>query len=170
MKKSTIATSLACVLFIPALVFGQAGSSAQIHGVITDAAAAVAPGAQIKAIQRETGQTRTTVSNADGSYVLADLPVGPYQVEVTEPGFETYVQSGVILQVGANVQLNAKLQVGSISQRLEVSADATMVDTQDTSVSQVIDQRRIVDLPLNGRLATDLIVCSLFATPAFKRG
>jgi hypothetical protein len=160
MKMTTIATSFVCVLLIPALAFGQAVSSAQIHGVITDAAGAVAPGAQIKAVQRETGQTRNTVSSADGSYLLANLPVGPYQVEVTVQGFETYVQSGIILQVGANVQINATLKVGSVSQHMEVSADATMVDTQDTSVSQVIDQRRIVDLPLNGRQATDLILLS----------
>ncbi|MGH9786426.1 MAG: carboxypeptidase regulatory-like domain-containing protein, partial [Terriglobia bacterium] len=93
-----------------------------------------------------------------GSYVLANLPVGPYKFEVSAPGFSNYAQSGITLQVGNNVQINVTMQVGTIAQDVQVSADATMVETKDTSISQVIDQRRIIALPLNGRQATDLIL------------
>jgi len=120
----------------------------------------VIPNAQIKARQTGIGQVRSTASNSDGSYVLPNLPVGPYSIEVTAPAFNSYVQSGVVLQVGNNVQINVTLQVGAVTQELRVSANAAMVETQDTSISEVVDQRRIVDLPLNGRQATDLIVLS----------
>ncbi len=138
----------------------QAVSNAEIHGVVTDPSGAVIAGAQIKATQSETGQMRTTVSNTDGSYVLPNLPVGPYSLEVSSQAFGGYVQSGIILQVGNNVQINISLQVGAVTQQLQVSANAAMVETQDTSISEVMDQRRIIDLPLNGRQATDLIVLS----------
>jgi len=163
MKQFTLATSIVavlCTLLIPSAAFGQAVSTAEIHGVVTDAAGALVADAQIRAIQKDTAQVRTTVSGADGSYVLPNLPVGPYTLEAASPGFKTSVQTGLILQVGNNVQVDVALQLGSVSQQLEVAADATMVETQDTSVSQVIDQRRIVNLPLNGRQATDLILLS----------
>ena len=160
MKRSILAAWIVAVILIPALAHAQAVSNAQIHGVITDASGAVVPGAQVKATHTETGQARTTVSASDGSYVLPNLPVGPYSLEVTSQAFRNYVQSGIVLQVGNNVQINVVLQVGAVSQEVQVAADAAMVETQDTSISEVIDQRRIIDLPLNGRQATDLILLS----------
>src|SRR6266568_3484808 len=146
------------VLFSPSLANAQAVANAQIHGLITDPTGAVVSGVQIKVTQKETGQVRTTVSGDDGSYVLPNLPVGPYTLETTAQAFKTHMQSGIILQVGNNVQINVQLQVGTVNQDVQVMANASMVETQDTSISEVIDQRRIVDLPLNGRQATDLIV------------
>jgi len=83
-----------------------------------------------------------------------------YRVEVSAPSFGTYVQSGITLQVGNNVEIDVTLQLGSLTQQVQVAADAAMVETQHTSVSQVIDQRRITELPLNGRQPTDLILLS----------
>jgi len=158
MKRSIVAALL--VIVAPSPVLAQAVANAQIHGAVSDQTGAVAPGVQIKAKQIETGQVRTTVSNNDGSYVLPNLPVGPYSLEVTAPSFNTYVQSGIVLQVGNNVLVNVTLQLGAVTQELRVSANGAMVETQDTSISEVVDQRRIVDLPLNGRQATDLILLS----------
>jgi hypothetical protein len=138
----------------------QAVASAEIHGAVSDPSGAVIAGAQIKATQSGTGRAHTTVSNTDGSYVLPNLPVGPYSLEVSNQGFGSYVQSGIILQVGNSAQINVSLQLGAVTQQLQVSANAAMVETQDTSISEVVDQRRIIDLPLNGRQATDLIVLS----------
>ena len=117
-------------------------------------------GAQIRAIQTDTGQVRTTVSANDGSYVLPNLPIGAYRLEVSAAAFNSYVQSGITLQVGNNVQINVPLQVGNINQQVSVQSNAEMVETQETAISQVVDQRRIVDLPLNGRQVTDLIALS----------
>jgi hypothetical protein len=163
MKHFTTATWMAGIVLMilsPNRIAAQAVSNAQIHGVIVDSSGAVVPDAQVKATQTETGQLRNTVSTSDGSYVLPDLPVGPYTLEITRQSFRNYIQSGIILQVGNNVQINVTLQVGITSQEVQVQADAAMVETQDTSISEVIDQRRIIDLPLNGRQATDLIILS----------
>jgi Carboxypeptidase regulatory-like domain len=138
----------------------QAVANAEIHGVVLDTSGAVVSGAQIKATQTETGYTQTTISGGDGLYSMPNLPVGAYKIDVVGQAFKSYTQTGILLQVGNNVQINIALQVGSVSEHIDVSADAAMVQTQDTAISQVIDQRRIVDLPLNGRQATDLILLS----------
>ncbi|MGH9352384.1 MAG: carboxypeptidase regulatory-like domain-containing protein, partial [Terriglobia bacterium] len=158
---------LAGLLFVMPIVLGTAGiaraqavASAQIHGVITDPSGGVIPGAQVQATETNTGQLRATVSNASGAYVLPNLPVGPYRLAVISRGFRTHIQSGIVLQVGDNIQANITLQVGAVSQQVQVSAGAEMVQTEDTSVSEVIDQRRINDLPLNGRQVTQLILLS----------
>jgi hypothetical protein len=138
----------------------QAVNNAQIRGVVQDSSGAVVTGAQIKATHTDTGETRSTASAADGSYLLPDLAIGSYSLEVTSAAFSKYVQSGIVLEVGQNVQINIPLTVGTVAQEVHVSANAAMVETQDTSISEVIDQKRIIDLPLNGRQATDLIALS----------
>src|SRR5260370_2879781 len=148
----------ALLLLAAPCLFGQATSVVQISGVITDSNGGVIPNARIKARQTDTGLERSTVSEPDGSYTLSNLPVGPYRLEAAVDGFRTYVQTGIVLQVNTNPVINVTLQVGSLSQEVEVSANATMVETQTNGVSQVIDQRRAVELPLNGRQATQLIL------------
>ena len=89
------------------------------------------------------------------------LPVGrAHRLEVNAPSFNTYVQTGIDLHVGDNVLINVKLEVGAVTQQVSVEANAAMVSTQETSISEVVDQQRIVELPLNGRQATDLIALS----------
>jgi hypothetical protein len=138
----------------------QTVANATIQGGVTDATGAAVPNASVKAVQTDTGQVVKTTTGVDGAYVLPNLPVGPYRLEAGAPSFSTYVQSGITLQVGNNVRINIVLQLGTVTQDVRVSANAAMVETQDTSVSEVIDQRRITDLPLNGRQATDLILLS----------
>jgi hypothetical protein len=142
------------------LALGQAVNNAQIHGVVLDPSGAAVPGAQVAAASTSTGATENTVSGPDGNFVLADLQIGGYTLEVTASGFNKYRQTGIFLQVGQNVEVNVSLKIGAASQVVQVSADAAMVETQDTSISEVMDQQRIVDLPLNGRQATDLILLS----------
>src|SRR3989442_1508655 len=79
-------------------IFGQAVSTIQISGVVQYASGAVVPGATITAKQTETGFSRSAVSDADGTYVMAQLPIGPYQLNVDKPGFKTYVQKGIVIQ------------------------------------------------------------------------
>lgn len=155
-----VIAAAALILGCHASLYAQAVSNATIHGEVTDPTGAAIPNAQVKAIQTNTGQISSTTTGADGAYILPNLPVGPYRLEVTAASFSNYVQSGIVLHVGNNVQINVPLQVGAVSQQVEVAANAAMVETQDTSVSAVIDQQRIVDLPLNGRQATDLILLS----------
>jgi hypothetical protein len=171
-KSGRILLVASIMLCFPQALLPQSSGGAQISGLITDQSSAVVANAEVKAIQSETGQVRTTLSSASGSYIFPNLPVGPYKLEVVAQGFQHYIQSGIVLAVGNNIQVNVLLQVGNVSQEVDVSAEAGLVQTQETSVSELVDQRRIVDLPLNGRQATQLILLSGGAanSPAFASG
>src|SRR5579871_2801142 len=146
------------------VAWGQGASTAQINGTVRDASGLAVPDAQIKAIQNATGATRTVASAADGSFVLPNLAIGPYTLEVTKEGFSKYVQAGIVLQVDSNPTIDVPLKLGSVSEQVLVQADAAMVETHSTGVGTVVDQQRVVDLPLNGREATQLIFLSGMAT------
>jgi len=140
------------------IAWGQA--TAQIHGVVQDMSGAAVAGATVKATQTETGLTRTATSEADGGYVLTNLPIGPYNVEFTKDGFTTVVQSGIVLQVNSDPAVTVALRVGAVTERVNVEANATQVETRSVGVGTVIENQRILDLPLNGRQPTDLITLS----------
>jgi hypothetical protein len=156
--------SLAIGLLLCAGAWAQAASTAQINGTVRDSSGLAVPGADIKATQTTTGAVRTAVSAADGAYVLPNLPIGPYVLEITKEGFSKYVQSGIVLQVDSNPSVDVNLKVGSVTEQVLVQADAAMVETHSTGVGTVVDQKRVVDLPLNGRQATQLIFLSGMAT------
>jgi hypothetical protein len=143
----------------------HAQSTAQIQGTIQDATGAAVPGAEIRATQTETATVRTAISGADGAYVLPNLPIGPYRLEVAKPGFSKFVQTGIVLQVESQPTVDVSLKVGNVSEQVEVQANAALVETQSTNVGSVIDNRRILELPLNGRQATDLIQLAGAAIP-----
>lgn len=160
------------VLCLPHLLLSQSSGAAQISGTIFDQTSAVVPNAQVKMIQDNTGQVKSTASSANGAYMLSNLPVGPYTLDVTASGFRHYIQKGIVLAVGDQVQLPVALTLGAVTQEVEVSAEANMVQTQETSISNLVDQQRIIDLPLNGRAATQLILLSggAASSPAFSFG
>src|SRR5881398_815399 len=134
-----------------------AQATAQISGSVKDQSGAVLPGVEITATQTGTGIARTTVTNETGSYVLPNLPLGPYRVEAALPGFRSYVQMGIVLQVNSSPEINIQLAVGQVSEQVEVQANAALVETRNVGVGQVIENQRILELPLNGRSVTDLI-------------
>src|SRR5437868_10102967 len=153
-----LSLSTICCLTPPNLARAQAVAIAQVSGNVTDQSGSAIPNAQVTMTETDKQAVHTAVTNAQGQYVLPSLPVGPYRLEVSANGFKNYVQSGIQLQVNQNIQINASMQVGSISERVEVSAIASMVETKETSVASTIDQQRINELPLNGRQATQLIL------------
>jgi hypothetical protein len=138
----------------------QAVAIAQVSGVVTDPSGSAIPGAQVTITETARGTARNITTDAQGRYTFPNLPVGPYSLTVSAAGFKSYTQSGITLQVGNNVQIDVHMQLGAIAERVEVSAQASMVETRDNTVSQVIDEKRIVDLPLNGRQPTQLILLS----------
>jgi Carboxypeptidase regulatory-like domain len=158
MRKAS-ASLLLTMLFAMGSVclWGQGQNTAQIQGAVVDASGAAVPGADIKATQTETGITRTATTSGSGEYVLANLPVGPYRLEVAKPGFSTFVQTGITLQVSTNPTVDVSLKVGGVNEQVQVEANAAQVETEATGVGQVMENRRILELPLNGRLASDLI-------------
>jgi len=149
---------LFATIVISAVAWGQA--TAQIHGTVEDMSGAAVAGASVKATQTDTGVSRNTTTEADGGFVLTGLPLGPYNVEITKSGFATAVESGVVLQVNSDPAMAVSLKVGGVSERVNVEANATQVETRSVGVGTVIETQRILDLPLNGRNATDLITAS----------
>src|SRR6266446_2134728 len=156
--KSLVLVLVTCAL-VASAAWGQ-GATAQISGTVKDASGAVLPGAEVTATQTETAIARMTVSNETGTYVLPNLALGPYRLEVSLPGFRTFVQTGIVLQVNSSPVINATLEVGQRSEQIEVQANAALVETRTSGVGQVMEQQRILELPLNGRNVTDLIMAN----------
>ena len=160
---------VALVLVCHAIVltaWGQGVSTSQIAGTVRDSSGGVLPGVEVTVVKTDTGMTRTTFTGTDGSYVFPNLPVGPYKLTAVLAGFHTYVQDGIVLQVQSNPTIDVALAVGGLSEQVSVVANASMVETRSTAVGQVIDNARVVEMPLNGRVATELIFLSGLATTA----
>ena len=148
--------------------FPQATS--QIQGSVQDATGAAVPGAEVKATQIETGIVRIATTSAEGTYVLANLPIGPYRLEVTKQGFAAFEQTGIVLQVNTNPTIDFRLTVGAISEKVQVEANAAQVELQTTSVGNIIENQRILELPLNGRNAAELVQLTGASIPAGVTG
>lgn len=140
------------------LARAQAVGAGQMQGIVTDATGAPVAAATVEAVQTDSGLRRDVMTDQVGEYLLPNLPVGPYQLKVTKASFETYTQSGIVIEVGNNLRVDVQLKVGGASETIQVTSEASMVQTEDQSVSQVIDKQRVIDLPLNGRQATQLIL------------
>jgi hypothetical protein len=129
-----------------------------ILGTVTDAQGAVVSGAKVTVKNVATGLERTTDTSADGSYALPELPIGTYTVTVTQTGFQTFVTTGVAVDVATERRVDAAMRPGQVSSRVEVSADQLpMVETTSNTLGGVLTQNDVKDLPINGRDYTKLI-------------
>ena len=143
---------VACVILVVAGMNAVAQQiTGKIRGSVTDPAGAVVQSATVTATQTETGLTRTTMTSNDGTYLLIELPVGHYQVEAAAKGFEKYIQDGITLNVNETVDVRVRLVVGAETQKVQVTEDAQLIQGTVTSLGKVVQEREIVDLPLNGR-------------------
>ena len=122
-----------------------------IRGTITDPTGAVVQNASVTARQIETGFTRKSTSDNGGNFLLVELPVGHYQIEVAATGFEKYLQQGISLNVNETAAVPVHLTVGADGERIQVQADAELIQPTVTSLGQAVLEREILDLPLDGR-------------------
>src|SRR5216117_2508585 len=127
MKRVIVAMFVGCFIIGVTCADVWAQATAQISGTAKDQSGAVLPGVEIRATQAETGVARTTVTNETGSYVLPNLPIGPYKLEASLPGFRTYAQTGIVLQVNSSPAVNVVLEVGQVFETVEVQANASLV-------------------------------------------
>ena len=134
--------------------------TAQISGRVTDASGAVVPATNIKVTNAATNIVRTTQTNSEGYYAVPLLPPGAYTVGVEQQGFRPITRSGLTLEVDQRAELNFTLEVGTVAEKVEVTADALRLNTVEASQGQVIENRRIVDMPLNGRDYNQLALLS----------
>lgn len=135
--------------------FAQTGGT--ISGRVQDASGALAPEVVVTATQQNTGLTRSVKSDSGGLYVIPELPVGTWEVKFNKEGFASFVQRNVLLQVNMSVEVNAVLEVAGAAAKVNVSAEAAMVQAASTALVQVIDTQRVEDLPLNGRNVLQLL-------------
>ena len=119
MKGQICVSLLVGVLLSATCAVGWAQSTAQINGTVKDSSGAVLPGVEVIATQTATGLTRSVVSNETGAYTMPNLPVGPYRLEASLPGFRTYAQTGIVLLVGGNPVIGIVLEVGQVSETVE---------------------------------------------------
>jgi outer membrane receptor protein involved in Fe transport len=145
--------SLVCVLLMAFTTLTVAAQqiTGNIRGTIVDPSNAVVEGATVTAKHLDTGLMRAAITDRSGNYVLVELPVGHYRLEVTAKGFEKYLQDGITLDVNQAATLVVHLRVGSESQQVEVNANATLIQSTASSLGQTVMQREILDLPLDGR-------------------
>ena len=137
-------------------VLAHAQTTGTILGAVTDSTGAAVPGAAVRATNVETGISRATVTNAAGRYRIPELGLGLYSVEAQITGFQTEVRSGIRLTVGREAVVDLELKVGAITERVEVTAEAPLVQTKDSAVSYLADENTMRDLPLTGRSYTQL--------------
>src|SRR5918999_211343 len=154
-----VSASLAVVaLFLTAAPAWAQISTAELNGRVTDSSGAVLPGVTVTATPASTGLKRTAVTDGEGVYLLTNLPPGPYRLEISLQGFRGYVQTGLVLTVGATPTVNAALELGSLEETVTVEAAAPLVDVRSAGISAVVENERILELPLQGRQVTDLLI------------
>ena len=148
----------AILVFLVCPVPVRADVTASIIGTVRDASGAVVPNATVALSNTTTGYTRTVRSNSSGVYEFLSVPVGDgYGVEVSGAGFQKTAQANITLQVNQRFVVDFGLKVGDVNQQVSVSAETVQVDTTTNQIGDVITDRKIIALPLNGRSYTDLL-------------
>ena len=148
------------VLLLGALACAAFAQTATITGRVSDTTGALIPGVPITVTNVATGVDRKTATNESGYYAVPLLPPGSYRITVEQSGFRAINRSGIILEVDQKAEIDFALEVGAIAERIEVTADALQLNTIEAARGQVIDNRRIVDMPLNGRDYVQLALLS----------
>jgi hypothetical protein len=135
-------------------------STATLTGTIRDASGANLPGVMITVTNMDRNTPQTLISNDAGNYVVPALVPGTYSVMAELPGFKKFLREEITLQVNQTVRVDIELSLGGVSETVEVTAAVSMVETETSSRGSVIDEKKIVELPLNGRDYNQLALLS----------
>ncbi len=150
-----------CLLLFALLFTGFAGaalaqSTASLSGVVTDASGAAVPGARVVATNQATGVESPTQTDTAGAYLFPSLPIGLYRLSVSGTSFQTSVVTDLKLQVASTLTHDVQLKIGQATETVEITADAAVLDTATNTLGQVINDKTVQEIPLNGRHFTDL--------------
>jgi hypothetical protein len=165
--RSWLLTGCAALMTTSALLADVTGS---ILGTVTDPSAAAMQGVQITATNVDTNLVTEGITDVAGQYRILSLPVGQYRVQAMFGGFQTFVATGIVLSVDEQRRVDIMLQVGATQQEVSVSANTVQVETTNTQLGDLIDQKKIMELPLNGRSFIDLLGLQPGVAPASSRG
>src|SRR5207248_3339701 len=161
-KKSTLTSIILCIAFsLPALAQTRGGEA---NGTVIDSSGAVVPGASVTLTNQATNIQNTATSNNNGYFVFVNVQPGPYKLKVEKSGFKA-VESSFQVAVNQAVTQNMKLDVGSASTTVEVTAAAPVIDSTTTELGTVIEEKTVQSLPLNGRNFTQLLTLTPGVTP-----
>lgn len=166
MKKSSVLILIA--FLFPVLLYAQ--GLGNIVGTVTDPSGSVIPGAAVKVTELGTGLTRSATTNADGYYVISSLKPSQYTLTVTGAGFRTFNQKDLTLLADQALTVNAKLELGTANEVIEVSGTQVQVDTTTSTLRDVVEQQRLTELPLNGRNAATLTLTTTGAVTSPNGG
>lgn len=142
-----------------------ATTTGSISGLVTDPSGAVIARANVVATNSQTGIKTETKSDDKGFYRLAALPIGTYDVEISQGGFKTFKTTGVVIDANSSLRVDVVLQVGQASEVVNVESNAVVVETQNTQLGEVIEGKKITSVPLNGRSFTDLLALQPGVSP-----
>ncbi len=159
MLKAKLPTLLIVFLSLALPALAQQGTGG-ILGKVTDPSGSPIPGAPVSVVNTGTNVINKAVTDDHGDFTFPRLAVGSYSVSAAQPGFKSLVRSGVVLEVDQRAEVNLQLQLGDVGEKIEVSGDAPLVNTTNATVGEVIENRRIAELPLNGRNALALMYLS----------
>jgi hypothetical protein len=157
------ATGLLCsavLVLFSAMASAQIAGTGNVQGTVTDSTGAVIPNASVTILNEATQVKNTTQTSSAGVYVFPGLHIGTYDLSAIAQGFKTYVQKGIVLEVGSSIAVNPQLSIGTASQSVEVQAEGLALQTEDATFKQTVDQTEITAMPLNGRQMTSLITAS----------
>lgn len=152
-----LGATLAMFFLVATLAFSQ-GTSASLTGQVTDSSGAAVTGANVTITNTGTNLIQRATSNAEGVYLIAPLPPGSYTLVVEEKGFERYVQNGIVLTANLAATQNVTLKAGSVSEKVEVTADAELINTTTAELGTSVNQFAVTQLPLNGRDPSSLVL------------
>lgn len=133
------------------VLWGQAGATSTLTGSVTDPSGAIVVGARVVAKNPATNLVRETTTNAQGTYRIDLLPIGTYSLTVESAGFRRQVLTNIGLDIGQVARFDVKMAVGQTSEQVEVSSEAPLVNTSDSTIGNIVENRTIIDMPLNGR-------------------
>ncbi len=148
---ASLAVFLISLLLASVAPLAAQGTTATISGTVHDPTGAIVPGVQVKATHLETNVSRIATTNQEGRYALPFLPVGTYRLEASAPGFKTFEQTGIVLDVNRNAVVDPVLQVGALTETVAVTADAPLVETTTPALGQLVNNDDINALPLVNR-------------------
>ncbi|MCC6862014.1 MAG: TonB-dependent receptor [Bryobacterales bacterium] len=155
--RRSLAVAAVCLSVFCGLAVAQS-TTQSIEGLVADSTGAVISEALVRMTNVDTGVTRTTLTNQTGNYTFPLVPVGNYEVRVEKPGFKTETVRGIRVETAAQVRQDFHLQLGQVTETIEVSASAVPLNTENATTGGVIENKRIIDLPLNGRNVAQLAV------------
>jgi hypothetical protein len=148
---------LALFLLLCAAWAAAQSSSGAITGLIQDESQAALPGVNLRLTNVDTGVVYTTTTSNIGEYTLTLLPAGKYDLIAEAAGFQTYSRREIVVELGRTLRLDLARQIGKVSERVEVVGTAPMLESESSSIGQLIENKTIADMPLNGRRVGDLL-------------